>query len=110
MAISWFGLTPKEFMNLAPVEFIKAIDEKSKFIDNAEKAHFERVKILAEAIRTETFYLVNLQAKRKVSHPKKLMQFSWDKNKVVAKTPSEMKNLFKSIARVNKKKRNKNKK
>lgn len=71
IALAKFGIMPKQFYKLAPVEFDYAL--KDYFKEEERRERFE-----LEKMRLQTLYLVNCQIKDQISDPRKLMPFSWD--------------------------------
>jgi hypothetical protein len=93
VAISRFGLTPKEFYQLSPLEFQLALDD-------FEEVHFTPMKRICEALRIVGTIVFNSTPGRKrnqvIKDPKKLIQFSWETPKV--QTLEEMKSIVLGIA------------
>lgn len=83
------------FLDLTPIEFFEALWEKEKHEEDIVMAY---VRPLCESIRMSTFHLCNLQLKRKINDPKKLMKFNWE-NSTPAQTREEMKKTMKQIAK-----------
>jgi len=104
----WLGVTPREFMQITPIEFHHAMVKKREFIQNENEFNLSRTKIIAETIRMETLFLVNVQLPRnkKIRKAQRLFLFDWerpDPTKVKRQTREEMKAVMKAIARGNKK-------
>lgn len=102
VALSRLGIVPGQFYDLTPVEFDHAIRDH----DELENVKYKAIKLLIEtnqrtlweAIRWQTMYIYNANAKREkqVRDPKKLGKFSWEEIK--KQTPDQMKRILFAIA------------
>ena len=104
IAVSRFGFSWDEFLDLTPREFYLALKDTDDF-------QMLALKPICNAIRLSTYWLVNIQLpkNKKIRNPKKLWEHSWDRNEL-PQTKEEMIRTMKFIAKAtanNKKKGNK---
>lgn len=84
----------EQFEELAPIEFYLALKDH-------EQVELFRTKYIAEAIRMQTWWQVNMWLKRtkQIRKSEKFMQFPWDRfRKAIQQTPDQMKRMMKMIA------------
>jgi DnaJ-domain-containing protein 1 len=101
MALSRFQLDWDQFLQLTPLEFFLALEDN-------EQTETQKIQIIAEGIRLSTWWLVNLQVKKKIRRPEKLWGLPTDgMARKEPQTRDQMKNVMKAIAAdtKNKKKR-----
>lgn len=95
IAVSRFGLTLDQFLQLTPLEFWLAIKDKDEY-------ELSKIKPVCEAIRMQTWWLYNVAADRrsKIRKKERLMAFPWDKERELKKpqTREEMKDTMKLMA------------
>ncbi len=92
MALSRFNLSWVKFLKLTPIEFFLALRDQEEF-------EISKIRPVCESIRTSTWYLLNVQIKKKIKEPQKLFTLPWDVL-ISGKEPQtlqEMKNVMRSI-------------
>lgn len=101
IALNRFNLNWNEFLFLTPLEFFLALKDQ-------EQLDVSKMMIQCEAIRTSTWYLLNVQVKKKINNPKKLFKFPWDNDtQKEPQTLEEMKNVMRAIVGYSKSNKNK---
>jgi len=80
MAVSYAGIRPKDFWDLAPVELNKILTFTAKKRKDTYESHYRD---MYESMRLQTLYLVNAQlpGKSQVKSLEALMPLPWDKVK-----------------------------
>lgn len=95
MALSRFGLTPRQFQDISPLEFYEAIKD-----DNELRKY--PLRTIADSIRMQTLWLVNIQLPRgkKVRNERRLWTLPWDKpqGQKELQTVDQMRQVLKRIA------------
>lgn len=92
MAVARLHITAQDFYRMTPVEYYYAMKEYGK---GQEFFHHTTY----EAMRVQTWMLVNLQLDRgkKINDPRRLMPFNWDTPQK-PQTVEEMKKILYAIA------------
>ena len=95
IALSRFGLSVNQFLDITPLEFWLAIKDKDEY-------ELSKIKPVCEAIRMETWWLYNAAVDRrsKIRKKERLMTFPWDKERSLKKpqTREEMKDVMKLMS------------
>lgn len=95
IAVSRFGLSWDEFLELSPIEFHWALKDSNMREFNLQRSIFE-------AMRIQTVHLMNISGKslkREITNPQQWMPFVWEKTTKSVKKQSveEMKEILLSI-------------
>lgn len=91
--MSRFNLSWTKFLKLTPIEFFLALQDQEEF-------EISKIKPVCESIRTSTWYLLNVQVKKRIKKPQNLFSLPWDIISGSEKEPQtlqEMKNVMRSI-------------
>lgn len=100
MALSRLGISVNDFMNITPLEFYYALQDRAEYDGLTVKAI---IRPLVEVVRLHLFYTLNIHLPRgkKIRKPESLFRFDWERKK--AQSLDEMKRVMKAIAHAFKK-------